>query len=473
MELLNGLAERAETFLEKIDGQTANGIENMLSEEAEWNDEAKRLAEGIEAMPRYVPRSVAPEGGSSGSRITELKLEVQMLDNHLKEMQSQLDTAQDALGLARRAMASSEKKLKLRMTKIEKHHQGEIEELLESHDKEIEILKTESISVENSKADLLAKWKKMKSLSETLQLEKDQLKKKLLDYENRTSDNFEDMISELDNLKNELERNRIEYLEHLHESESRIAELEQSNSDLSTEVVARQKDDVTDESNNVMQADILALQVSNETLFEELQEEKTQLASAAVEKESLKLEISRVYQKIDSTERNSQSQLQELHKQLAKSNAELKVMRRVHDTKPEVSALEERLASLSEHLNSKQKSIELLTSEKRALLQRLSEQNTEMDGIESGFGRLKRRPSIADRMELFEKWTSNESVLQVLIKTDKLLVHVGSGIGNKPLPRLGFLLYFIVLHLWILFGWFFHSSHEKLSEMAIAAPDVH
>jgi hypothetical protein len=113
-------------------------------------------------------------------------------------------------------------------------------------------------------------------------------------------------------------------------------------------------------------------------------------------------------------------------------------------------AAEERMTSLSKHVEAKQRQIDVLRSEKSALEQRLQEallvpQNRQVFAASS----------VGRRSVRLRPLTSNKELEKMLEAADSFTLSVGAVLGSVPVARLGVLVYLCFVHVLLVWmvGW--------------------
>ncbi|GBG34298.1 RNA-binding protein 1 [Hondaea fermentalgiana] len=299
MDLFAGLANRAESLLEKIDGQAArtadysdsdeegdelyyddeedyddedddenakdevsatrhdgadreglykdherlnDGAQMEHSSSAAWKWEAQRVADRLQSAKRYVARSRAQVQASQSRHIEALEAELRTLDKQMVSMQADLDAAHEALEKSRKGARAQESKLRKERDELlaeAKRKQKELQATIKARDRTIS-------DHEHELGELRGALDEFDADYEELQQKYDAREKEFKDKQREMQQNSQasqvvELEQELAAAQTAAEVARREFSVQVNEAERRIAELEHQNSELSVELAATQR----------------------------------------------------------------------------------------------------------------------------------------------------------------------------------------------------------------------------------------
>ena len=224
-------------------------------------------------------------------------------------------------------------------------------------------------------------------------------------------------------------------------------------------------------------------------------------AAAVQALEAARHEADRAQERLAQAEVRHLAEAEQWRTETARVTRELEQARRAQNEQG-VAALEQRLASLTEHLVAKQRQADLLASEKGALRQRLQQAEAMLQAqqqhhheqqrliqqqqqhkepafasspldVEAG-GRARRRnpEPLHRRLARLGPLARNETVAQAIDHIDQAALAAGDIVMREPLARFLLVAYLALLHLWLLYGALFHRSAKAAvaTTTAIALP---
>jgi len=562
MNYLNSIADRAESFLERIEGVSEEEDEFSVSDEEEadavverdddlGSDELHQGAklgsmggtgsgsveglspavaldegsaydaaedtgnsvtgdeqESATSLEKMKMSSLAPtkkmttvKKRSSSSKsnqarqIDALEKELAALNEQLINMQQEVDGAHDALSRAKKDGNAREIKLKNRISELENAASAtkaknrkflkEKDEKIKELEGEVEELNEAADHFEEDYTELEKKYKDaLGALNE--------LKEHMAHSSEMSEHGVLELQEQVKAAQNALEETKRDFSSQLSESEKRIAELESSKAELSRELVNMQrkidaKEDASlqAEERSISEQDrearVLEAEEARQKAEALLAEERNRVFSMQQDLENARAEIDRTRSNLERLEARRQEEIQQHQRDIQALNSQLEQIKKRDDIQG-VAALEQRLAALSEHLVAKQKQIELLTSEKGALRQRLKnlerqheELKVQHQSVEAssnlGFGgvtpdvsvRFRRRQEIAARkISRLKPIADHPNLAEAVDVVDEASMMIGSTLRESAWARLGFLSYLFVLHLWAFFILLFHT-HQTIT----------
>ncbi|CAG9334284.1 unnamed protein product [Blepharisma stoltei] len=241
--------------------------------------------------------------------------------------------------------------------------------------------------------------------------------------------------------------------EKLRASDKKITSLEERNaqliSSLETELLPEQRPEATSDQLqyeiNIMKQQVSSLKgllnaeklKTENAIGEQAQERKI----FNIEKNNLEGKIGELEEELYKTKRN----IEELKEQLEESKTK----------EPSSSTDSQNLLALSEHLQTKQRSIEALISEKATLILQLENEKKEKHKLLEGTyqNRVNRQP--LTNIGIFKARGKLHRVIEWL---DDGLREIGDTLDEIALARFGVLIYMLVIHFW---GLYYILGHEE------------
>lgn len=489
--------------------------ETSLVESVEQAKKVQKNEDDIQQQQQQQPvisapkrEKTKPQGAKKSKKdeddgYTKVKIkDLEDMDAELVRMQQDLDSARDALTSSQSVAAEREGMLKeqIRTQRNEFNKREEdlkmAVEVLQKRVTELENELSQMNSEEDDYDSMLQKSKQeIEDLKTQLQVAKISSEEAILARDSTIAA----LEKELRNVHKSLEDTRLEHVNILRKYEKRATDLEDMNAEISRELAKMQrhlefqKDGGADiDATLSANEDELNRAIENLRMAElSLEQERAKLFQLMRENESSKNEIQVLRKRAEEWEAKYHQEIKIRQDEYREMSHQLEELR---NSKKEngVEALEKRLSALSEHLVQKQHQIEVLTSEKRALQQRLQqleisfaerEQMLLQDRGNAGEGLYsygndiergsdiryrsssvaKRRGENAPRIAKLEQIAKFRQVAQAVDVVDKFSLTLGSVLYYNPWFRLGFVCYILLLHIWVFFVIQFHTReiHEQ------------
>ncbi|CAK8998281.1 Golgin subfamily A member 5 (Golgin-84), partial [Durusdinium trenchii] len=474
---------------------------------------ASSIASSKSSSKKSAKKARSKAGEATLRRAEALEKEVKVLDQQLVHMQQDLDDAQDALTRAKRSAAKREEKLRKQMEQLEASARADEQELraaIKEKDLKLEELHAEVDELNEAAESFEEDYEALQAAHDKAAEDLAKATTQLQAASKMRETGVQELQEELQATQNSAEQSRREFTSQLREADKRVAELEHLNSELSNEVASLQRKlDEHEEARFAAeeapaldpehQADLYHAQEMQRKAEELLAQERRRVFTMQQDLAGLKAEVDRVTLKLEQADKRRVDEGEQHRAEISRLNLQLDNMRRRDDIQG-VAALEQRLAALSEHLVAKQKQIELLTSEKGALRQRLKASERQVDDLKavqqgvSGFvdvesgGRASRRynsggggdvsirfrrrqEAAAKRIARLGPIAAYPALAEALDAVDQVCLRVGATLWHQPYARLGFLCYIFLLHLWALFILLFHThDHVDRAHPASGPP---
>lgn len=428
MEFLKKVGSTAESLLEQVDQKTAEISKDVRS----GNLAARRAAERLEKRERIVI--------NSESNIADPELV-----KKLERMQADLDAAGEVLNRSQQLAAEREGRLTTQLEK-ERLERDKREEELMTRIRQLEAEEKRRIELEQ--------------LTEQLSIE-------LEEARGGKDEDTVELQAQAEAARADAEHARASLAAAIKDSEARTAALERTNLELVRELGQLK---LGREGGAAGQSEAFnALDEERQKRLKETQDLEDRLIASEDRRSALEMQLSAEKARTDRLETElsritgSASTVREEHaKQLREAEEKVAAARREADeARVQLEslqranqdngrdALEKRLASLSSHLELKQRQIDTLRSEKSALEQRFNDPLT-FQGIRARLPvTTSADPKPLKLARLRIDPLKHRKLARAVDVMDRLTLSAGAIMRSEPLVRLGFLAYILLLHIWV------------------------